>query len=355
MNKISIVAPVYKIKETYLRQSISSMINQTLREIEIILVDDGSPDLCGNICDEYALLDSRIKVIHQDNQGVSVARNTGIAAVTGEYTCFVDPDDWIESDMCDKAYKQAKKMDCDILFFSFVDEYENKSIIPKKRKSSRLTDDDVKKMQIDVIYMTKKRLEDRSLNASAPWGKIYRTDFLRANQLMFKPGVLKGQDTLFNIYVYECKPKCAFDDFVGYHYRQWTNSISNRYNPNITEIMYNLTQHMYSFIQSTHENDDQYKNALYCGVLRRFGDCTKLFFAHRQNSLPLHKKVVALESYLEQPIIHLSLQNVSITQLGGIKFKISIWMLKQKWILIYLLLHIYLRKIDTVLRGKHKY
>ena len=97
MSKISVIVPVYNV-EQYLPQCLDSIINQTYKNLEIICVDDGSPDNSGKILDEYAKKDKRIKVIHQENQGVSVARNTGLDNATGKYIGFVDPDDWIEAD-----------------------------------------------------------------------------------------------------------------------------------------------------------------------------------------------------------------------------------------------------------------
>lgn len=96
--KISVIVPVYRV-ELYLRKCIDSIVNQTYRNLEIILVDDGSPDNCGAICDEYVMRDSRIKVIHQANSGVSAARNAGLNISTGEWIAWVDADDWIENDM----------------------------------------------------------------------------------------------------------------------------------------------------------------------------------------------------------------------------------------------------------------
>lgn len=101
MPKISVIVPVYGV-EQYLKQCVDSLINQTCREIEIILVDDGSPDNCGNLCDFWAAQDTRIHVIHQDNQGLSCARNAGIAVAAGEYVCFVDSDDMVAPDYCQR-------------------------------------------------------------------------------------------------------------------------------------------------------------------------------------------------------------------------------------------------------------
>ena len=95
---VSIIVPVYKVPEQYLRQCIDSLTSQTLEKIEIILVDDGSPDQCGKVCDEYAKQDERIRVLHKKNEGVCSARNEGINLATGKYLSFLDGDDWIEKD-----------------------------------------------------------------------------------------------------------------------------------------------------------------------------------------------------------------------------------------------------------------
>lgn len=116
VQKISIIVPIYNV-EKYIRQCLDSIVNQTYRNLEIILVDDGSPDACGAVCDEYAKMDGRITVIHKENAGVGAARNDGIDRATGEWLMFVDPDDWLELDCCENAIKAAQKSDCDVIYF----------------------------------------------------------------------------------------------------------------------------------------------------------------------------------------------------------------------------------------------
>lgn len=108
MDLISIIVPVYNV-EKYIHQCVDSIIDQTYTNLEIILVDDGSPDNCGKICDEYAQKDSRIKVIHKENGGLSDARNHGIDAATGDWLMFIDSDDWIEADMAEKLLVAAER------------------------------------------------------------------------------------------------------------------------------------------------------------------------------------------------------------------------------------------------------
>jgi len=110
---ISVIIPVYEV-EAFLHKCIDSVIGQTYRELEIILVDDGSPDNCGDVCDEYAAVDSRIKVIHKQNGGLSDARNAGLDAASGEFIGFVDSDDHIEPDMFECLYQVLKvKVPCE--------------------------------------------------------------------------------------------------------------------------------------------------------------------------------------------------------------------------------------------------
>lgn len=111
--KISVIVPVYKV-EPYLRKCLDSIINQTYQNLEVILVDDGSPDNCGSICDEYAARDGRIRVIHKENGGVSSARNAGLDIATGVWVAWVDPDDWIEGDMLQYLLEGALSCRADI-------------------------------------------------------------------------------------------------------------------------------------------------------------------------------------------------------------------------------------------------
>ena len=124
---ISIIVPVYNV-EKYLNKCIDSIINQTYKNIEIILVDDGSTDNSGKICDEYLLRDSRIKVIHKNNGGLSSARNEGINISSGEYIGFVYSDDWVEPNMYEEMYKKILYSNADIVDCGYWKEYENKSI-----------------------------------------------------------------------------------------------------------------------------------------------------------------------------------------------------------------------------------
>ena len=121
MNKqpaVSVIVPVYKA-ESYLHRCVDSLLAQTFPDFEILLIDDGSPDHSGEICDAYAMRDSRVRVFHKENGGVSSARQCGIDNARGEYTIHTDPDDWVEPDMLEELYKKAKEEDADMVICDY--------------------------------------------------------------------------------------------------------------------------------------------------------------------------------------------------------------------------------------------
>ena len=145
---VTIVLPIYNV-EKYLNRCINSIVNQTYKNLEIILVDDGSPDKCSQMCDEWEKKDTRIKVVHKQNEGLGMARNTGIENATGDYICFFDSDDYLELTAIEKLYKLAKKTDSDIVTYGYskVDDSGNiyEKSIPNVKKTT------YEKKEIDLI------------------------------------------------------------------------------------------------------------------------------------------------------------------------------------------------------------
>ena len=129
-SKISIIVPVYNV-EPYLKKCLNSLLAQTYRDLEIILVDDGSPDICGQICDDYASRDSRIRVIHKTNGGLSDARNAGLEIATGDYIGFVDSDDWIEPDMFEYLLDGLLKTNSNISICNVINSEDRRAVIKK--------------------------------------------------------------------------------------------------------------------------------------------------------------------------------------------------------------------------------
>ena len=160
---ISVIVPVYGV-EAYLNQCIDSILAQTHKNLEIILVDDGSPDRCPTICDEYARKDSRVRVIHKKNGGLSDARNAGLEIATGEYIGFVDSDDWIMSDMFEYLLKGILGYEAEISYCGFVN--VRKDWI------------DYQAMQMDVVYTTEMALNELFFDrlGNYAWNKLYKAE-----------------------------------------------------------------------------------------------------------------------------------------------------------------------------------
>lgn len=164
---ISIIVPIYKV-EKYLCKCVDSIINQTYRNLEIILIDDGSPDCCGDICDNFAQLDSRVKVIHKNNGGLSDARNTALDIFTGQYVTFVDSDDWLEKDYIEYLYYLIKKYNSDVSVCEFFNITEDGRYI-----NHYLNNGDEKHLKNREALEALIKAEKFSTSA---WGKLYKKE-----------------------------------------------------------------------------------------------------------------------------------------------------------------------------------
>lgn len=203
--KVSIIIPVFN-SEKYLSVCIESCIKQTLKDIEIILINDGSTDNSLNICNEFSQKDPRIKVISKENEGVSVARNVGIETARGEYIQFVDADDFLDNKCIEKAYNQISKEDSDMLFFGF------KLIKQNKEESVPLT----------ALYSLKENPFDlQTLEALTYtiWDKLYKKSFLIQNGIRFVKGLITAEDGVFNLLCLFNIPKTSFLTEHLYNYR----------------------------------------------------------------------------------------------------------------------------------------
>lgn len=183
--KISIIVPVYNV-EKYLDRCMQSLVNQTLKDIEIILVDDGSPDNCPQMCDEYAQKDNRIKVIHKQNAGLGYARNSGLEIATGKYVAFVDSDDYVDTSMYEALYKRAETINVDVVYCGFNTEVsKNKWRESKEVNKDQLWEgNNVKEFMYNMIASGKGVRQERLYQMSV-WHAIYKRDIIVKNDILF--------------------------------------------------------------------------------------------------------------------------------------------------------------------------
>lgn len=235
----SIIIPVYRTPENYLRKCIESVMAQTYREIEIILIDDNSPDNCGVICDRYAKQDDRIKVIHKKHEGVSVARNTGIAAARGTWIWFVDSDDWIEADSCERLLAYTFDKNIEVIMFQAWKNYASRQIKLTHNNISARVYDTERYSDRELLYrkvmqplnMAKCPVSQNTFYYSCD--KLFKRNFLHENQLTYVPGIPVSEDKIF---VLNCFEKIHFLNFVDerlYHYRINNGSATMRYSDSI--------------------------------------------------------------------------------------------------------------------------
>jgi len=220
---ISIITPVYNA-EVYLEKCVSSIISQTYRELEIILINDGSVDCSGEICNRYASLDKRVVVIHQENAGMSAARNRGLEIAKGEYIGFVDSDDFIDPDMFQVLYDKAVETESDIVECNFHHTYrtgEDTEIVEK--------------------YYDKERLI--CLGRGIPWNKIYRHDLIQKTGARFPVGLYYAEDMEFYTKLIPFVDIYSYVDIAPYHYVQRAMSATNRSErtKHIFQVMNNIT------------------------------------------------------------------------------------------------------------------
>lgn len=225
---ISIIVPIYNV-EKYLPRCIDSIINQSYFDLEIILVNDGSPDNCAKICNQYREKDSRIKVIQKKNGGVSSARNVGIAAAAGEFILFVDSDDYLDTNMCKALMYNQQQTNCDIVICGYKSVDSNKEIRynPGIEYTGSLN---------GFGQIFSKLLEKNIMNV--PWNKLFKKSLIIQK---FDMEMNMGEDLVFNLnYLENVKNICSIKD-VLYNYYNNHNSATNtrRYIPiNITEKFY---------------------------------------------------------------------------------------------------------------------
>lgn len=233
MSKVSIIMPIYNVADQ-LERAIMCALKQTYRNIEIILINDGSTDESGNICDYYQQKDDRIIVIHQNNAGSGLARNAGLDRASGKYVYFADPDDYFEETLIEENLKKAEEWDADIVVFGYV--YE---IIAKNEKTTQTE----YIPQLNVV-LTKNDFQQHfrehyALSPYALWNKLYKRDFLVQHNCRFTNQKV-GQDALFNQLVGYDLEKVFYHPKAYYHYVFREGSAVNRYRKERFSYEYNI-------------------------------------------------------------------------------------------------------------------
>lgn len=230
---ISVIVPVYNV-EKYIEKCLESIINQTYRNIEIILVDDGSTDNSGKICDDYAKKYSNITVIHKLNGGLSDARNAGMKIAKGEFICFFDSDDWVEIDILEKAYNKLYENKSDVVIWGFSKDFVDDNENTYKNILSIPFNCNINKEELN--YQKLLNDEIQAIIGYA-WNKLYKTKFIREYNMQFSKGISLVEDIIFNAYYLSIIKKISFLPYSGTHYVQRAReTLGMKFYPNYFEL-----------------------------------------------------------------------------------------------------------------------
>ena len=287
MSKVSIVVPCYKV-EKYIAELIESLQKQTFKDIEVILVDDGSPDRTGAICDEYAAKDTRLHVIHKPNGGVSAARNDGMRAATGEYIIFADSDDYLPENAIELLYAKAMQTGADIVVGDVNQIFANGEKMGRFYDKEFVVEDEgqIKKLIKTVFYRTYcpwPYQGEPAFGYGGPWNKLVRKKLLEENGIVFDSRT-KGifDDLIYSAYILAAARKVAYIPQNVYNYRILETSITNTYKKDMPTINGAVFKVWGEFLEK-YGQDGAYTAAYYANVLRRFDESLKKYFFSPDN------------------------------------------------------------------------
>lgn len=265
--KISVIIPVYNA-EKYLDKCINSVLNQTLRDIEIICVDDGSKDSSFEILDKISKKDKRVKLFSIENNGVSNARNFALDLAKGEYILFLDSDDWVSADICEKLYSSITSNNYDVVMCAYTKEFKNKSVENAlfhevKTFSKDEVFNQLYRRMIGIVD-DELRSPERADNLCTIWAKLYRTSIINDNNIRFIDLKKIGsyEDGLFNLEYFRQVNNALYLPNYLYHYRKDNmNSITTVYNPNLIVRHEEIHKYLENHIEK-YDLNENFKNGL---------------------------------------------------------------------------------------------
>ena len=303
MPLVSVIVPVYKV-EYVVKNCIESILNQIFTDFELILVDDGSPDNSGKICDEYAKKDDRVIVIHKENGGVSSARNVGIDRAKGKYICFVDSDDYVSKDYLKTLIEIKEKYnDVDNIwcYFKTVDKYSDEMDCKEVSPETNLKKYTVK----DIMTLHEKWLD------AGPVCKLYISDIIKENNLKFDDSLSLGEDLIFNfVYLdYTNKNIIVINKELYFYLQNNENSLSKKYYQDMFEIYKKINSVMYQYLNKWNCDKSQF-GKYYNSCFFKYEVVLKNTFSN-QNNVSNKEKIKINNKILKSKEFTVAINNMS--------------------------------------------
>ena len=318
---VSVLIPVYKA-EKFLPRCLDSVLKQTYADLDIVLIDDGSPDGSGNICDDYAQKDKRIRVIHQENRGVSKTRNALLSYALGEYILFVDADDYIEPEMIADLAKKANQCDSDITMCAYF--VETEGVCKEKALDFRTRYSSQKEIKENLLI---RFYTQNNAGLKPLWNKLIRRDLYEKNDIRFQTQLKRAEDMWFVFECLKCAQSLSYLPKPYYHYVQTPGSVMQ------TVYLDQFQQWKYTRTRLLKENESL-----------QFDLDFPLFFSsflmnstvHAKNLLLMHHKDLAFD-VLSDALLHKAAQYINQTSLP-IHIKMVMRLVKHRQVRFALLL-----------------
>lgn len=325
---VSIIVPVYRAKE-YLEQCVQSLVSQTYPFLEILLIDDGSPDECPALCDAYAAKYERVQVVHKKNEGAAFARKAGLDIASGDYVLFLDGDDWLDADTVSACVEVARRDEADCVMFGYTREYPEKSIpnplFDRDFSFSQALSEEKIHRRIVGLMGEELRNPQRIDNLSSFCMRLLRIEVAQCGRFVSDRAIGTSEDTIFNLYALDgCR--ISYINRCFYHYRK-TNaqSITTQYKPDLADkwdVMYGVIQEYIDGSGKAEVYHTPFLNRVACGMIG-------LGLNEIGSSESLWSKARKLRSILCKPLYQEAFAQLDITYCG-MKWKFFFLLCKKK-------------------------
>jgi glycosyltransferase involved in cell wall biosynthesis len=333
---VSVIIPVYN-SENGLKYCVDSILNQTLSNLEVILVNDGSTDSSGRLCDEFAECDRRIKVLHTENAGPAAARNLGIREACGEYIGFVDSDDWLEPEMFESLYQKAKCSDSDLTFCDFIAETPHGPLQIKtySKDDFAFSTGDISSFILpyffgysDTELKNYKTLCPFADYCSYVWICLYKTEMIKNANILFRSEKeYYNEDNLFNLEAaFRARSIMHIGGFL-YHYRDNSNSFTKSFNKDYLKAKLNKYAFLSDFISDS-GLDNCYNNRLGNKICVESVSIINYYASAR--ALHFTEKYVSIRKIVNSPLIADCIVKLDLKVLPFSGTKVFLFLVKQK-------------------------